>query len=91
MRPFSMIAGHILGGVVLALGILWIVIHIAELPDYKLIAILAAMNIMVLNHLRWYRLSGHSEGTNVTAKVNQLVVSNYLILILFCGMLEFTP
>lgn len=90
MRSFSMIAGHLLGGLVLVLGILWIVTHISVLPDYKLIVILAAMNIMVLNHFRWYRLSRKPEGTDVTIKVNHLVLAHYMILILCCSMLDFT-
>ena len=91
MRAFSIIAGHFLWGVVFILGFVWIVTHIAVLPDYKLIIILAAMNILVLNHIRWYRLSGKSEGTDITASVNHLFVSHYMVLLLICGMLDFRP
>ena len=89
MRSISMIIGHFLWGVVFILGFIWMVTHIAVLPDYKLIIVLAALNILVLNHMRWYRLSRKSEGTDITAKVNHLLVSHYMILVLVCGMLDF--
>lgn len=91
MRSFSVIIGHFLGAVVLALGILWALTHVSVLPDHKLIVIMAALNILALNHLRWHRLSRKQDGVEATAKVNHLVITHYMILILFCGVLDFTP
>jgi len=89
MRSFSVVVGHLLGVFVLILGILWMVTHIADMPDYKLIAVLAAMNILVLNHVRWWNFIKKSDNGNMSSKVNHIVVSSYMVLMLFYVMLDF--
>jgi hypothetical protein len=90
MRPLSTnIIGHFLGALVTLFGIWWLVINIAEMPDYKLIVVLAALNILVLNHFRWWNLGGKTDGGELWHKVDHIVVSNYMVLLLFLVMLDF--
>ena len=90
MRPLATnIIGHFLGVLVTLFGIWWVVINITDMPDYKLIVILAALNILVLNHLRWWNLGRKIEGGELWRKADHIVVSNYMVMLLLWVMLDF--
>ena len=59
------------------------------MPDYKLVVALAAMTGLVFNHLRWRSLSKKVNDPDTLEKVNLLIVSNYLILLLVVVLADF--
>jgi len=69
-------------------GIWWVMGNISGLPEYKLVAALAALTGLVLNHFRWWRLSSRSENREIIQKMNHLVISNYVVLLLICVLLD---
>ncbi|MEJ2111738.1 MAG: hypothetical protein P8Z37_17880 [Acidobacteriota bacterium] len=90
MRPLSMIfVGHFLGILVTLFGAWWIVANISAIPEYKLVIVFAALNILVLNHVRWWRLGRRLDKNEMLGKVSHIVVSNYMVMMLFLVMLDF--
>ena len=79
---------NILGLVLLSLGIWWLTEHISGIPDYKLVAALAAMTGLVLNHCRWQSLGRKINDRDTLEKINVLIVSNYLILLLIFVLVD---
>ena len=80
---------HLVGFVLIIVGLWWLVLNISGLPDYKLVAALAAFTGLVINHFRWWRLCGHVDTTVIIQKVNYIVVSNYVVMLLLFGLLDF--
>jgi hypothetical protein len=90
MRPQIMVfVGHLLGGLLILLGLWWLVENMAALPDYKLVVALAAVTGLVLSHFRWWRLGRKIHDDGICVKVNYLIVSNYLIMLLGIVLLDF--
>jgi len=90
MRPHSMLfAGHLLGFISIMLGLWWLAGNLAGLQDYKLVIALAAVTGLVMNHFRWWRLGRKIQDMDALDKVNYLVVSNYLVMILLFVLLDF--
>jgi len=85
---FMLYVGHITGFVIIMFGIWWVMGNISGLPEYKLVAALAALTGLVLNHFRWWRLSSRSENREIIQKMNHLVISNYVVLLLICVLLD---
>ncbi len=81
--------GHTIGFILLMFGLWWLVENISGLPDYKLVAALAALTGLVMNHYRWWRLGNRIDNREIIQKVNYLVVSNYVILLLLFVLLDF--
>jgi chromate transport protein ChrA len=73
---------NVLGLILLILAIWWLVAHISSLPDYKLIAALTAMTGFILNHCRWSSLGKKINDRDTLEKINALIASNYMILLL---------
>lgn len=90
MRPLvTNIIGHFLGALVMLFGIWWLAINIADMPDYRLIVIVAALNILALNHVRWWNLGKQTNGGELWRKADHIVVSNYMVMLLLWVMLDF--
>jgi hypothetical protein len=80
--------GHFLGIVLISFGLWWIFGHISGLPDYKLVVALAAITGLLFNHLRWWSLGKSVDSPETSEKINLLVVSNYLVLLLLIVMMD---
>ena len=85
---YLMWIGHSLVLVLLVFGFWWLSSHMAGMPDYRLFIALVAMTGLVLNHFRWWVLSRQVEDTNTLIKLNHLIVSNYLILLLAFALVD---
>lgn len=92
MRSNSMVfIGHLMGFILIFVGLWWLIGNIPELSDYKLVIALAAVTGLVLNHFRWWGLSRKVDDRDVLDKVNYLVVSNYLVMMLLFILSGFRP
>ena len=80
---------HLVGFVLIMLGLWWLVQNISGLPDYKLVAALAALTGLVINHFRWWRLCSRVDTREIIQKVNHIIVSNYVVILLLFGLLDF--
>lgn len=80
--------GHLTGFIVILFGLWWLSVNISDLPDYKLIAALAAVTGLILNHFRWWRLGKKLENLEIFDNVNYLVVTNYLVFLLLFVLLD---
>jgi len=80
---------HLVGFTLIMLGLWWLAVNISGLPDYKLVAALAAMTVLVINHFRWWRLCGRVDNRETVQKFNQIIVSNYLVMLLLFFLLDF--
>ena len=90
MRPGIMLFfGHLLGCILTLSGLWWLLGNMTSLPDYKLVVALAAVTGLVLNHFRWWRLDSKVQDDDIRVKVNYLIVSNYLIMLLGFVLLNF--
>jgi len=74
--------GHLIGLLIVVLGVWWIIAHISSMPDYKLVVALAAVIGFVVNHFRWQKLGKRLDDLDARKSINALVVSNYLVLLL---------
>jgi hypothetical protein len=90
MRSLSAVTGHLLAAIVVLFEIGWIVAHITGMPDYKLVVAVAAVNILAWNHFRWWRLGKKIDGRDLRDTVNHTVVSNYMVMLLFLVLLDFS-
>jgi hypothetical protein len=82
-------SGHVLALVLFALGLWWLSGDMARMPDYRLWIALVAITGLVLNHFRWWALSGDIEDKDISAKLNRLIISNYLIFLLVFALVDF--
>ena len=82
-------AGHLLGFTLILTSIWWIFGNISVLPDYKLVIALVAITILVINHFRWWALCRRMENRDSLEKVNYFLVTHYLVIFLFLGLLGF--
>ncbi len=81
--------GHLLGIVLIAFALWWLVAHISGMPDYKLVVTLAAMTGLVFNHFRWWKLGRKVSDPDIFEQVNLLLVSNYMVLILILVLVDY--
>jgi hypothetical protein len=90
MRPrYLVLTGHFLAFVLVSFGLRWLLGHISGMPDSKLVVSLAAMTGLVLNHLRWWSLGKRIDDPGTSERINLLMVSNYLVLLLVFVMVDF--
>ena len=90
MRPrYLVLTGHFLALVLVSFGLWWFLGHISGMPDYKLVIALAAMTGLIFNHLRWWSLGKRVDDPDTSEKINLLMVSNYLVLLLVFVMIDF--
>jgi len=80
--------GRFLGILLAAFGVWWIVAHIADMPDSRLVVALAALTILVLNHVRWWRLGTKTGDGDIPEGVDHIVVSNYVVMLLVLVLAE---
>ena len=85
---FMLYVGHMTGFILIMLGLWWVAENISGLPDYKLVAALAALTGLAMNHFRWWRLCNRSDSREIIEKVNHLVISNYVVLLLIFMLLD---
>ena len=81
--------GHFLGLVLISFGLWWLLGHISSMPDYKLVVEMAAITGLIFNHLRWWSLGKRVDDPDTSEKINLLMVSNYLVLLLLMVMVDF--
>jgi hypothetical protein len=74
--------GHFLALVLVLFGFWWLSEHLSGMPYYKLAVALVAMTGLILNHFRWASFGGKVNDQETYEKINLLVVSNYLVLLL---------
>ncbi len=90
MRPRYMVwTSHLLGLILMSLGLWWLVGHISGMPDYKLVVALAAMTGFVFNHFRWRSHSRKINDLDTFEKFNFLIVSNYIVLLLVLMLVDY--
>ena len=90
MRPLpTLIIGHLLGVIVVLFGLWWIVTNISGLPGTMLTVVFAAVTILIMNHIRWWYVGRNLEDSDVLAKMSHIVVSNYIVMVLFLALLVF--
>jgi hypothetical protein len=90
MRQRYMVwTGNFLVSALLAIGIWWLALHIAGMPDYKLLIGLVATTGLVLNHFRWRKFAGEIRDPDILEKVNHIVVANYLVMLLVLALTDF--
>ena len=90
MVPRSMIyVCHLVGFVLMILGLSWLASNISGMPDYKLVVALAALTVLAVNHFRWWRLCRISDDRETIRKVNHVIVANYLVMLLLFVLLNF--
>ncbi|MBN2318971.1 MAG: hypothetical protein JXR49_07835 [Acidobacteria bacterium] len=80
---------HLVGFVLIMLGLWWLAENISGLPDYKLVAALAALTGLVVNHFRWWRLCCRVDNREIIQKVNHIIVSNYMVMLLLFVLMGF--
>ena len=80
---------HLIGFALIMLGLWWLAENISGLPDYKLVAALTALTVLVINHFRWWRLCGGVDNREMVQKFNHIIVSNYLVMLLLFVLLDF--
>lgn len=80
---------HIIGFILMLFGFWWLAAHISGLPDYKLVVALTALTVLIISHFRWWRLSSEAEDREIDRKVNHIIVSNYLVMLLLFVLLNF--
>jgi hypothetical protein len=88
MHKYALWTSHLLLLIVLTNGVRWLVTHIHGLPEFNLLLSLVVMTGLVLNHIRWWKLSKVLEGKEVLEKVGLLVMGNYSILVLLLPVLH---
>ena len=77
-----LLVSHLLGFLLILFGLWWIAGNMAALPDYKLIVALAAVTGLVLNHFRWWYWGKKVNDRDTLEKVNYLMATNYLVMLL---------
>lgn len=80
---------HLVGIVLIAVGLWWLAVDISDMSDYKLVVALAALTGLVINHFRWWRLGVMADSPELIQKFNYIFVSNYLVLLLLFILLSF--
>jgi hypothetical protein len=80
--------GHFLALVLAVFGIWWLIGHASGMPGYKLVVVLAAITGLVFNHFRWRGLGRKVSDPDTFEKINLLVVSNYLVLLLVLVLVD---
>lgn len=80
---------HLVGFALIMLGLWWLAVNISALPDYELVAALAALTVLIVNHFHWWRLCGKADNREMVQKFNQIIVSNYLVMLLLFVLLDF--
>ena len=88
MHKYALWTNHLLLLIVLTNGVRWLATQIHGLPEFNLLLSLAVMTGLVLNHIRWWKLSKGLEGKEVLEKVDLLVIGNYSILVLLLPVLH---
>jgi hypothetical protein len=73
----------------LALGVWWLILHIAGMPDYRLLVGLVAVTGLVLNHFRWRKLAGEIGDPGLLEKIHYIMVANYLVMLLAFVLADF--
>ena len=81
-------AGHLFVLILLGDGVRWLVGNIRGLPEFSLLLVLAAMSLLVVNHLRWWSM-GKTVDENTSLKIDGLVMANYCILVLIIALVNF--
>ena len=90
MRPYpTLVMGHLLGVIVVLFGGWWLLANIAGLPGTMLTVVFAAVTIQILNQARWWNVGKKMDDSEVLAKVNHIVVSNYMVMVLFLVLLVY--
>jgi hypothetical protein len=90
MRPRSMLfVGHLTGFILIMSGLWWLLGNLSVLEDYRMIVALAALTGLVMNHFRWWHLGKNIEDRIVLVRVNYLVLSNYVVMLLLYVLLDF--
>ena len=74
--------GHLLLLILLMNGVRWVASHIRGMPEFDLFMSLSVMTVLVVNHIRWWKLGNSIENKEVLQKVDHLVIVNYSILVL---------
>ena len=80
---------HLVGVVLITVGLWWLAEDISAMPDYQLVVALAAMTGLIINHFRWWRLGIRADSPELIQKFNYIIVSNYLVLLLLFILLSF--
>jgi hypothetical protein len=88
-RPYVVWTCNFLAIAVLALGTWWLIVHMAEMPDFRLVSGLAALTCLALNHWRWWRVACEAGDPELAGKIDYLMTANYLVLLLAFGVVEF--
>ena len=78
---------HLVGFALILSGLWWLAENISGMPDYRLVVALAALTGLVVNHFRWWRMSGRIDNREMIQKVNHVIVSNYLVMLLLFVLL----
>ena len=81
-------AGHLFVLILLGDGVRWLVGNIRGLPEFSLLLVLAAMSLLVVNHLRWWSM-GKTVDEKTSLKIDGLVMANYCILVLIVALVNF--
>ena len=90
MRQRYMVwTSNFLAVALLALGVWWLVVHMVELTDYKLLIALIAATGLVLNHFRWWKITGEIRDLDLLGKINYIMVANYLVVLLAFMLADF--
>ena len=90
MRQSSMVwTGNFLVIALLAFGVWWLIVHIAGMPDYKLLIGLVSATGLVLNHFRWRKFTREIGDLDLIAKINFTMVVNYLVMLLALMLADF--
>jgi hypothetical protein len=90
MRQRYMVwTGNFLVIALVALGVWWLILHVAGMPDYKLLIGLVSATGLVLNHFRWRKIKEEIGDLDLLEKVNHIMVANYLVMLLALVLADF--
>ena len=81
--------GHFLAFVLVVFGFWWLGKHMPGMPGYKQVVAFVAMTGLILNHIRWAGFGRSVADQETCEKINLLVISNYLVLLLAFAMVDF--